>query len=78
MKDDKMSAVTQKNLDRAQRALERLIDLTEDARVDACNEGFTDQRDLLDEIGAHLRMARAKAGKLAFPGGITTRSGGEK
>lgn len=78
MKDDKMTILTQRKLDKAQDTLERLIELTEDARVECCNADLTEQRDRLDRVGAYLRMARAEAGPLTLPGGVTTRSGGEK
>ena len=79
MKDEKMSDIlTQENLDRAHKALDWLIDLTEKARVECCNQDLTDARDRLDQIGGHLRFARSEAGKLQFPGGVTPRSGGEK
>ena len=65
----------QKTLDHAQKRLEALIDLTEEARVMACNEGKTELRDKLERVGAHLRFARGEAGSLDLGGGIRTRSG---
>ena len=70
--------LNQETLDVAQKRLERLIDMTEQARVLACNDGQYAARDKLDRIGAHLRMARAEAGSLtlkAADGVIQTRGG---
>lgn len=69
-----MSVLKQSTMDKAQTTLEKLIDITEKARVECCNENKIEARDKLDKIGAYLRMARAEAGSLKI-GEIQTRSG---
>ena len=58
--------------------LDRLITATEDARVQACLSGYSEARDTLDKIGAHLRMARSAAGSLNFGGIKPQPRGGDK
>lgn len=67
----------QKTLDHAHKLLVGLIDLANEARVAACNEGLEETRDTLDRGQAFLCMARAEFGSLKFPGGIRPRSGGK-
>ena len=70
-------SLDQNTLDRAHKSLDRLIALTDGARIHACNEGKTDLRDKLEVVGAHLRLARAAAGSLDLGGGIRPLSGGK-
>lgn len=72
---DKKDRLTQENLNAQHMRLDRLIDQTEAARVQACSEGQTAARDTLERVGAHLRLARAEAGSLALAGGIRPLSG---
>lgn len=71
----KRISLDQATLDKAHKMLDRLIDMTEAARVEACNEGLEAARDRLDLVGAHLRMARSEAGPLDFGNGVRPRSG---
>ncbi len=66
--------LTQENLDRAHKKLDALIEITDRAKVAACNAGLTEARDRLERVGAHLRFARAEAGGLDV-GGVQPRSG---
>ena len=75
MADEKKTVLTQDVLDRAHKALDRLIALCDEARVEACNSGQTDLRDKIERVGAHLRMGRAEAGSLEIGGGVRPRSG---
>ena len=75
MADEKKTVLTQDVLNKAHKALDRLIALCEDARVEACNSGKTDLRDKIERVGAHLRMGRAEAGSLDLGGGIRPLSG---
>lgn len=68
-------SLDQETLDKAHKQLDRLIHLTESARVQACNEGKTELRDKLERVGGHLRFARAEAGSLDLGGGIRPLSG---
>ena len=72
---DEKTLLTQDILDKAHKSLDRLIALSENARIEACNSGLTDLRDKLERVGAHLRLARAEAGSLDLGGGIQPRSG---
>lgn len=65
----------QKTLDHNHKRLNSLIDTTDEARIQACNEGKTELRDKLEEVGALLRMARGKAGSLDLGGGIRPLAG---
>lgn len=67
----------QDTLDRAHKRLQGLIDVTNAARIAACNEGLVDARDTLDRVQAHLCMARAEAGSLDLGGDIRPKSGGK-
>lgn len=74
---DKKTVLTQETLNKAQKIIDRLIDLCDTARIEACNSGMTELRDKLERTGAHLRMGRAEAGSLDLGGGIRPLSGGK-
>lgn len=65
----------QATLDKGHKMLDRLVGMTERARVRACNEGQTELRDTLERGGAYLRLARAEFGGIVTDGGIRPRSG---
>lgn len=69
--------LNQESIDRGHDLIDELIYLIEKLRVKACNAHQTDARDVLDEVGGHVRIARGKAGKLSFDGGFSPRSGGK-
>lgn len=67
--------LSQANLDRGHKMLDALIEMTEKARIQSCNEGKVEARDTLDQMGAYMRIARGLAGSLDLGSGITTRAG---
>ena len=67
--------LSQANLDRGHKIVNGLIDMLDNARIQSCNEGKVEARDVLDLMGAHARIIRSLAGSLDFGSGIVARAG---
>jgi hypothetical protein len=72
-----MDLLNRKTLDASHKALDRLINTTMKASLQACNENDTDTRNKLDMIASHLLAARSVAGTIKTANGIMPLSGGK-